>query len=414
MTINDALDALIAQKPQTLQTLNDLIAQLQSETIVSPDPELYEAPTYDDATGIWALKQTTANVDGEYVGEYHLPALDVCSAVNTLNPISFSPPAAPNPPARVLPPGADSAAGWVSLASLLDLIGQSFQAFAIRSATAFEVRTTVTMCPDATISFVAASSTTQEGTTHTVVVRLSLSIGSTPQEIRVPIVVTGGSATSGSDYTLQTTEVVFLVYSVDGTTQNVSLTIAEDAPVEPAETIILGFGTITGPAAPGATASHTVTIEADPCADGTFSTHNYLHNFTGWEGHFNRVRTSVQTPVGQTDSIAVLQPDQYITLNLGGEQCIQSVLLYQYDASSTNRYWKTIRAELLSASDNIVEVLQTNPSLGGVGCGHMNPVTFAPTAPALAAKIRFVGVTYGTGQSGQANILWCAKVVHRD
>ncbi len=150
--------------------------------------------------------------------------------------------------------------------------------------------------------------------------------------------------------------------------------------------------------------------EPEPCGDCINTDHNYAHNSTAWEGNFQLLRTSVSTPVGQTDSIGVLQPDQSIILNMGAEYCVWDVKLYQYDAVTTNRYWKTIKAEFLNDNNNVVYESSALDSRGGVLCGHMNPITFAPDTPILASKIRFTGVTYGTGQSGVSNVLWCAKV----
>ena len=118
-------------------------------------------------------------------------------------------------------------------------------------------------CPDVTVSFEDASSVANEGDMHIVNVRLSVSGGGTPDEIIVPIAVTGGSAISGGvDYTLLTSQVVFPAGSENGAIREVSIDITTDGLQEGLETIILGFGSITGTAGVGAVASHTVTIPA--------------------------------------------------------------------------------------------------------------------------------------------------------
>ena len=55
MSVNDILDGLITSATADKNTLDALIGQLQHTTITSSDDELYDAPTLDDATGIWTL-----------------------------------------------------------------------------------------------------------------------------------------------------------------------------------------------------------------------------------------------------------------------------------------------------------------------------------------------------------------------
>jgi hypothetical protein len=187
---------------------------------------------------------------------------------------------------------------------LLALNGRCVQAVAFKPAYYVALRTTACTPVTDTVAFETASSATQEGATHTVAVRLSLSIGSTPQEIRVPIVIAGGSATSGSDYTLDTPEIIFPAGSPDGALQTVSLTIAGDQQMEGSETIVLGFGEITGPAAPGSLAQHTITvIDSGGCTQT--QDFAYTWNNIGWE-HPDSIgiahRHFAGTPVGQYDS----------------------------------------------------------------------------------------------------------------
>jgi hypothetical protein len=144
MDITSTLDTLLVGANSNQVLLDSLIAQLGAETIQSDDSELYTPPTYDEETGAWVCAQATANAENsEYLGVYTLPDTSLCSVITAVTVISASTPAAPNAPARVLPCGADPTTGWVDLASIDALLGQSFVAFSIRSATPFEVEVEV-------------------------------------------------------------------------------------------------------------------------------------------------------------------------------------------------------------------------------------------------------------------------------
>jgi len=137
MTIIDTLNSVSASITTNTDTLRNLLTEIQSGTIIA---DTGDAPIYDEATGVWTCAQSTANANGEYLGIYKLPLATICSILNSLNIIAFTPPAAPNTPARILPCGADPLTGWQNLPALVDLEGQEFNQFSIRSATPFEVR----------------------------------------------------------------------------------------------------------------------------------------------------------------------------------------------------------------------------------------------------------------------------------
>lgn len=139
MDFNSTLDAIINNVNTNQDTLRSLLAQLQHTTITSSDDALYQAPILDDSTGIWTLAQTTANVDGEYVGCYKLPVTGIDSYISSITVVSHSNPASPAAPASVTP----SVGSTVDLTAVLDLEGQTFNSFCIRSATPFEINLTL-------------------------------------------------------------------------------------------------------------------------------------------------------------------------------------------------------------------------------------------------------------------------------
>jgi hypothetical protein len=140
MTFNTLLDQVIPSITQDQNILLSLLGQAQAETLLSDNPALYAAPTYDEQTGLWTLAQSVANTgNGEYEGVYRGASDGMCSWLQSVAVVAHSAPASPAAPARVLPFGADPATGWVDLASVSALSQQEFSAFSLRSATPFEV-----------------------------------------------------------------------------------------------------------------------------------------------------------------------------------------------------------------------------------------------------------------------------------
>ena len=106
------------------------------------------------------------------------------------------------------------------------------------------------------VSFANASAQVNEnGTSVTVDVTLS---NPDANATSVDVVVTGGSATGGTDYTYSTTTVTFPANST--ATKTVTINITDDAAVEGTETIILGLQNATNSATFGAVSSTTITI----------------------------------------------------------------------------------------------------------------------------------------------------------
>ena len=110
--------------------------------------------------------------------------------------------------------------------------------------------------PDATpsIRFTAATAEAVEGDTASI----SVSISPAPiDSVEVPIIVLGGTATLDDDYTWAP---VLLSFSSQTTTASFTVTIADDAEEEPAETIIFGFDTLPAGVVKGAPTMFVVTI----------------------------------------------------------------------------------------------------------------------------------------------------------
>lgn len=93
-----------------------------------------------------------------------------------------------------------------------------------------------------------------------VVVEISMAPGDElAYEVVVPVSV-AGTATSGADFAALGASVTFPVGAVDAATQSIVINPSVDAVHEPTETILLSFGTFTGPAVPGTDVTHTVEI----------------------------------------------------------------------------------------------------------------------------------------------------------
>ena len=150
-------------------------------------------------------------------------------------------------------------------------------------ATLAATASTVTLDDDdaATLSIQATDSATEQGSSQTTNVTLTLGgSGTGPALLAVPLAANvvdagGGSATGGTDYAaFGTQSVSFPAGATHGTTDTVELTPLNDALVEGHETVNLGLqnlsSTLAGQATLGTTAS-TVTIIDDDAASATLS-----------------------------------------------------------------------------------------------------------------------------------------------
>ncbi|MFC3193811.1 Calx-beta domain-containing protein [Marinicella sediminis] len=125
---------------------------------------------------------------------------------------------------------------------------------------------------EASVAFQSANSaTTDEGTALNVAVVLT-----TPIPLTAPLSVdvvdaTGGTATSGADYTAVGTQTLtFPLGSTNGTVQNAVLTPVNDNNVENDESVNLALQNLVGTGSIGAQASHAVTITEDDTATVAF------------------------------------------------------------------------------------------------------------------------------------------------
>ncbi|MDX2038445.1 MAG: Calx-beta domain-containing protein [Isosphaeraceae bacterium] len=119
------------------------------------------------------------------------------------------------------------------------------------------------------LQFVAATASTPEGNSgsSTLTILVSRSGGSAGA-VSVPFSVSGGTATSGVDYTLAAGSLSWA--SGDTADKAIVITILGDTSVESDETIVLQLGAPTGGATLGATTSATATITNDDVASTTF------------------------------------------------------------------------------------------------------------------------------------------------
>ncbi|MCP4963810.1 MAG: hypothetical protein GY926_01090, partial [bacterium] len=133
---------------------------------------------------------------------------------------------------------------------------------------------TITDDDVATVAFeVATSNENEAASPHDIPVVLSVPGGGTlAAEVTVAIPTPGGSATgSGTDYTLSTSVLTFLIGSGDGASETISLAIEDDSTVESDETVTLALGTVTGPATTSGITSHIHTIADNDIATVAFT-----------------------------------------------------------------------------------------------------------------------------------------------
>ncbi len=115
------------------------------------------------------------------------------------------------------------------------------------------MQTTVTIVdnddPDVTVSFVSPAYSVNEGGS----VDVALTLSATPErEITIPFTVSG-SALRDTDYTLSSNDITFAASASGASlTQIVTVPTIQDTVVEPDETVVLGFGDLSG--IPGVTA----------------------------------------------------------------------------------------------------------------------------------------------------------------
>ncbi|MEG4636361.1 DUF4347 domain-containing protein, partial [Microcoleus sp. Aus8_D4] len=129
-------------------------------------------------------------------------------------------------------------------------------------ATAFDQNVSVLLNTSNTVNFGAATYSSVEGTTDTVVnIPVKITGGTPLNDVVVPIVLDPiSTATENSDYTFSPTSITFPAGATgDELTKNVAVTIKSDNLSENPETVIFNLGTITGAIA-GSTKKTTLTI----------------------------------------------------------------------------------------------------------------------------------------------------------
>ncbi|MDX2163622.1 MAG: hypothetical protein SF162_20065 [bacterium] len=134
MTFIHTVDTVISRSQVDIATLSALLTQVGSETLQGDAQTPF--PVFDAVSGAWILQQTTANVDGVYVGTYQLAAADGCAFLQVVSVIAHTPP----PSGASAEYVACNATTYTPLTNLSSLNGKQLKAFRIRSGTPFEVR----------------------------------------------------------------------------------------------------------------------------------------------------------------------------------------------------------------------------------------------------------------------------------
>jgi hypothetical protein len=145
MDVNAILDSLISSANADQTTLNDLIAFLQGQTLVSGSPN--QSPPEVDENGVWTLQQLTANAGVDFEGVYQLPAPDACGKLEIVSIDTHQNPASAAP-ARLKGCVTESEPNpvFVDQPSVSALDGQCMNAFSIRSSVPFDVQMRVVEC----------------------------------------------------------------------------------------------------------------------------------------------------------------------------------------------------------------------------------------------------------------------------
>ncbi len=134
-----------------------------------------------------------------------------------------------------------------------------------------------------TVAFTAATSASTDEASGTpgLTVTLTLAAGTLASPVTVVVSdATGGTATSGTDYTaIAGTTLTFPAGSANSATQTFTIPVTQDTLVEGAETVNLSLGTVTGTAALGTQTTHIATITDDDVALFSAAT-----NFGVWMG----------------------------------------------------------------------------------------------------------------------------------
>jgi hypothetical protein len=190
------------------------------------------------------------------------------------------------------------------LYNLTDLSGKCFHEIDIASNTPFSLYLTISECsgqpatnhPAAIVRFGTNQQIALEGQTATVPVKL-FSTNPLTSPVTVDVTLEGiSTAIVDSDFTFQSpTQITFPAGSIPGASQNVSIPITSDAPIEDVERIVLRLANPTGGALIAEPSVHVVAVQDVPVtwcvrldlvqsAYGEYLSGNVSHGPSGYAG----------------------------------------------------------------------------------------------------------------------------------
>ncbi len=244
---------------------------------------------------------------------------------------------------------------------------------------------TVTIAEDeigqpGTVAFSAAAYSVAEGA-GTVTLTLTRTGGS-DGAVTVLVSATGGTATSGSDYSGLPVTVRF---AAGQTTATVTLTLTDDALVEGDETVLLGLTVLTGGAALGGQATATLTISDNDLAPAAgviaFDQAEY-RTPAGTAPSVTLVRT-----VGRTGAVSVV-----VTAVGGPVAGLPATVTFADGQTSAT-------LAVPSAGTGTVQLALGSPT-GGAAVGNQSTASLAPVSS--AGTVAFGSPTYSAAENGRS------------
>lgn len=212
-----------------------------------------------------------------------------------------------------------------------------------------------------TVAFAAASSSGSEATTS-VNLAVSLSAAAT-SAVTVNYAVSGGTASSGADYSLASGT---LTFAPGETAKNIALAIVNDTLVESNETVQVSLSS-PGGATLGSTTVHTYTIvDNDVAGVLQFSAANYSVN----EGSVT-IRITVTRTGGSTGAVSVRYATANGTATAGSDYNATSGTLSFAAGQTSKTFSVRIKADTRVESNETILLSLSNPT-GGATLGSQS------------------------------------------
>ncbi len=174
----------------------------------------------------------------------------------------------------------------------------------------------------------------------------------------VDIIISGGTASAASDYTYTTQTVTFPANST--TIQNVTISISNDAVIEPLETIIFGFTNFTNSSTAGSSAFDTLTIIDDDAPYIAF----VAPSANGFENVVSpTIPVSIQFPNASATSVNISVIGG--TATLGSDYTFSNQTLnFPAGSSSTINIPLTIINDAITEADETIIFTLSSPTNG--------------------------------------------------